>query len=179
MYQKSEQHKQNYKNAVKRSVEVCKLKAEHRKLTYYQNPKLCVQCTSAIPYEKRINKFCSSSCSSTYNNTGRILSEDTRQKISTTHLASTRLRTPYSTRMRNCEMCGTLYKHRLKISRFCSVECRLKWAKSDEGRQASRDRVAQSIANGTHKGWASRTKLKPSYPEQYFINLFHNENIEV
>lgn len=36
--------------------------------TYHSNPKLCKQCRSLLPYEKRCNKFCGSSCAATYNN---------------------------------------------------------------------------------------------------------------
>jgi very-short-patch-repair endonuclease len=38
-----------------------------------------------------------------------------------------------------------------------------------KGRQTAKDR-------GTFSGWKKRTK-EPSYPEQYFIDLFNNENI--
>ncbi len=37
--------------------------------------------------------------------------------------------------------------------------------------------MKNSIKNGTHKGWASRDKLKPSYPEQYIIKLLNELNI--
>lgn len=35
---------------------------------YNTNPKLCQECESPIPYKKRINKFCNSSCAATKNN---------------------------------------------------------------------------------------------------------------
>jgi hypothetical protein len=37
---------------------------------YSQNPKHCPQCNKEIPWEKKENKFCSSSCSATYTQTG-------------------------------------------------------------------------------------------------------------
>jgi hypothetical protein len=36
---------------------------------YLKNPKLCEQCNSPIAYEKRINRFCGSSCAAITNNT--------------------------------------------------------------------------------------------------------------
>lgn len=48
---------------------------------YNQNPKICKQCTNILSFEKRRNMFCSSSCAATYNNTGRLISEQTRKSI--------------------------------------------------------------------------------------------------
>lgn len=45
-----------------------KNKANLRKLEYNNCPSLCFQCKLELPYEKRRNKFCSSSCAATYNN---------------------------------------------------------------------------------------------------------------
>jgi predicted nucleic acid-binding Zn ribbon protein len=43
-------------------------------LNYNKTPKLCKNCETLIPYEKRnANKFCSSSCSATYSNIRRRL----------------------------------------------------------------------------------------------------------
>jgi len=38
------------------------------KIKYYKSPKKCKHCESIISYEKRRNKFCTSSCSAKYNN---------------------------------------------------------------------------------------------------------------
>lgn len=37
---------------------------------YLSNPKLCKFCNNVIPYEKRINDFCGSSCSCSFTNKG-------------------------------------------------------------------------------------------------------------
>lgn len=50
---------------------------------YDLNPKLCLQCGTAIPFEKRANKFCNSSCSATFNNTGKKHSEEHKAAIAT------------------------------------------------------------------------------------------------
>ena len=39
---------------------------------YEQNPKLCKKCGNPIPWEKRQNDFCNSSCSNSYNNVGIV-----------------------------------------------------------------------------------------------------------
>lgn len=51
--------------------ETNKLKAKNRKEKYYENPKLCLECKLALPYNKRYNIFCCSSCACTYNNKQR------------------------------------------------------------------------------------------------------------
>lgn len=38
------------------------------KVAYYKNPNRCKECNSIIPYEKKINKFCNSSCSASHTN---------------------------------------------------------------------------------------------------------------
>jgi predicted nucleic acid-binding Zn ribbon protein len=42
-------------------------------------PKICLTCSKEIPYEKRMNQFCSHSCSATFHNKNRI----TRKKNET------------------------------------------------------------------------------------------------
>ena len=37
---------------------------------YAKNPKICILCESPIDFDKKINKFCSQSCSASYNNKG-------------------------------------------------------------------------------------------------------------
>lgn len=39
---------------------------------YDSKPKYCPTCDERLPYEKRRNKFCSKSCSATYNNQGVV-----------------------------------------------------------------------------------------------------------
>lgn len=51
---------------------------------YYNNPKRCSQCDIVIPYEKRYNKFCNSSCAAKFNNRNRDLAyvtEEFKDKI--------------------------------------------------------------------------------------------------
>lgn len=39
---------------------------------YESNPNICPTCNTVVPYEKRINKFCSQSCAATFNNKGVV-----------------------------------------------------------------------------------------------------------
>lgn len=49
---------------------------------YNQAPKLCSCCGGELSYEQRKNIFCSSSCAAQTNNTGRVVSKETREKLS-------------------------------------------------------------------------------------------------
>jgi hypothetical protein len=48
----------------------CKEKTRLFKLNYLETPNLCKQCSCKLPFEKRSNKFCSHSCSASFNNKG-------------------------------------------------------------------------------------------------------------
>lgn len=53
-----------------------------RKAEYDLDPKKCHGCALPIPYEDRVNKFCTQTCSAKFNNTGRIRSEESKKKTS-------------------------------------------------------------------------------------------------
>ena len=87
------------KGSIKGIIRTKELKLERVK-KYNENPKLCLECHNPIEYDKKCNKFCSNSCAASYSNkkrgqrseetknrisktlTGRIVSEETRKKIS-------------------------------------------------------------------------------------------------
>jgi len=56
------------------AIKTAKLKAEQKQQRieqYNSNPSVCIKCSKSIVYEKRRNKFCSSSCSASYSNLGK------------------------------------------------------------------------------------------------------------
>ena len=63
----SEQKLRANRENSKSGGEATKLKFEKE---YYANPKICPNCSGVIPRKKRQNKFCSQSCSATFNNKG-------------------------------------------------------------------------------------------------------------
>jgi 5-methylcytosine-specific restriction endonuclease McrA len=42
----------------------------YTRASYEANPKRCLKCGAPIPYEKRENRFCGSSCAASHNNVG-------------------------------------------------------------------------------------------------------------
>jgi len=80
---------------------------------YYKNPKLCPNCKSVIPYEKKSeNKFCNKSCSASYNNKG------VRRHGSSPLILS---KEGILTSKPLCKQCGLECKN--IRSTFCSPEC--------------------------------------------------------
>lgn len=76
---------------------------------YNESPVLCLFCKKPIPYEKRYNKFCSSSCSASYNNP--IKKRKERQPV-------------------YCQTCGKeitqIYRGKNNYKRkFCCANCRV------------------------------------------------------
>ena len=92
---------------------------------YLKNPKLCKTCQKQIPYEKRSNTFCNSSCAAFNSNKKRGLkSKETREKLS---LASKLFYLP-KTKIQfcQCEYCGInfVWNDITKGTlRFCSKNC--------------------------------------------------------
>ena len=107
--------------------------------SYNQNPNTCAQCISPLDYNKRKNKFCSSSCAATFNNTGRVRSEESKQAMSgkmkkvnednpTLRFKGARSSSANSKykhsnsipKLRNCIVCDTQFTSTRKT---CSAEC--------------------------------------------------------
>jgi len=129
---------------------------------YNKNPKYCHQCKATLEYGK--SKFCNSSCSARFSNKNRgSRSEETKRKISeAVKLTTIKNKKP------KVEFCSFCMKEFIKTpgnSKLCSDECRKKYHKNI---------IDSKIANGTFSGWKSRTKLEPSYPEKYFIEVLNN-----
>lgn len=73
---------------------------------YYKDPKKCPCCGAVIPYERRDNKFCSQSCSTTYNNRLRGSSKSTSKSKGT------------------CLNCGKEFTPSRNASgKYCSLKC--------------------------------------------------------
>lgn len=54
---------------------------QKEKERYLQNPKKCEYCGKEIPFEKRFNKCCSTTCAISLGNTGKIKSVEAKQNI--------------------------------------------------------------------------------------------------
>lgn len=96
------------KLGVQKSRESSAVRLKIRTKEYRQNPSLCASCNSELEYKKRKNKFCSHSCSVSFNNRG--LSRNTVQGIY---------------KKKKCLNCEN-FTYQIK---FCSRECYKEYAK--------------------------------------------------
>jgi hypothetical protein len=81
-YYKSGQHKANAQKAGKKALAALSRIKQKKLEDYSKNPSKCTNCDTSLDYDKRKNKFCSKSCSASYNNRNRVRSSETNEKIS-------------------------------------------------------------------------------------------------
>lgn len=79
-YYKSGKHKENVLKARAKATEASARNKQARVDKYNENPTLCKCCNAPQEYSKRKNQFCSKSCAASYNNTGRVRTEESKQK---------------------------------------------------------------------------------------------------
>lgn len=155
----------------------------NKKLNY------CLNCGKNVANR---NKFCSSSCAATFNNKKRIVSDKTKKMISD-KLKNRKLTNKQINSIsgdkngrwkggksvlnkeseRVCVHCnknfiaGLISNGRLSRSKFCSNTCKNK---------SSSENLKQKGRDGLLAGWTTRNII--SYPEQFFIKVLNNNNIE-
>lgn len=141
--------------------------------------KICPICNNEFetllghPKEK---STCSHSCSNTYFSSVRH-TENSKEKTSKSLITYFK-NNPQCHLTTNCITCGKEFKTtNWDINRnnnHCSKTC---LSIDPVYRKKLSDAMQIRIKNGTHKGWAKRSNLKPSYPEKYIINLLEELNI--
>lgn len=175
MYNGSDYHLDNCKKASVLGNQKIQILKQDRINKYNENPKKCKFCDKPLDYNHRKKTFCNSSCAASYNNIGRVLSEETKRKIGDEQPKPI-WRTITPTKL--CPECKNDFKPKRKNQIFCSKECALNNNFGSEiSKEKIRQKVKERIENGTFSGWKSRINRNPSYPEKYFIDLLNNENI--
>lgn len=146
--------------------------------------KYCLCCNNII---KINNKFCNSSCAASFNNKKRKMSDETknliRNKLKGRKQTEEQINkvcdekndkyVKDSITERKCSYCGNEYivkrrpNGKLSKSKYCSKKC--------QDTQSS-ILMKEKAKCGILKGWSSRNIV--SYPEQFFIGVLNNNNIE-
>ena len=86
----------------------------------------CAQCDKNFITVDKIRKFCSKSCSASYNNKRKIVSEETKEKIKNT-LRKTSNYAPYiKIEYKNCLMCNKFFCSQKNGRKVCSKLCQNK-----------------------------------------------------
>lgn len=168
------------------------LRYKSAKEKYLENPKKCRYCNKTIPYEKRGNSFCGSSCSATFYNLGSKASEEQKKKTSKTLIERNKrikkeqgwtkkdnkwakkknddfLKKKYS---ENCLICNKKIdkKNKTKLCQHCLRN-------SKYGKELTSKRTKKLMEEGKIKGWTSRNIL--SYPEEFWLKVLNNNNIYI
>jgi len=86
---------------------------------YETNLKFCLnpKCNKILSYEKRRNSFCSQSCSTSFTNIGRVVTNETKKRMSISHKNKLEIKTI------KCKNCDILIEKRLR-KKFCSDNCK-------------------------------------------------------
>lgn len=150
--------------------------------SYNLNPSKCVECQSHLPYSNKNNKFCSRSCSATYNNKFRDSpSNETRKKISKT------LKTKYSsenidnnikpqfTTICFCNVCNKPFASKSISTKTCSSQCRKKLLSNiaitriKNNRRSNYRRDKKSFLEDSFEKWLTANNIS-DYESEYTIH---------
>jgi hypothetical protein len=98
---------------------------------YNLNPSICQQCNSVLPYEKRHNKFCCSSCSATFNNKKRYdegyrVSEKNKLKATETLKLINKIKSENAPKFTKVSCCLICNKWFIGTRKTCSDSCKRK-----------------------------------------------------
>lgn len=131
-----------------------KVSKENRIEKYFQNPIRCITCSIVLPYEKRINKFCSKSCGAIYSNSKKDYTKfKSGPKKGSNYVRSNSQH--QFTKIRQCIICNKFHPN---IGQTCSIECKKKL-------------LSIKIKHRIHNGWnpnSNRGRHKKSYLEISF-----------
>ena len=138
---------------------------------YNDNSNFCINCGKKLDFSKRFNKFCNCHCSVEYNNKLRIISNNTKLKIS-----NSLKNKEHKIYKRICSQCGKEFivkytkSGKLSSTKFCCNNCKKLYVGN-----LFRNIRKNEIESGKFKGWKSRNIT--SYPERFFENVLNNNNI--
>ena len=146
------------------------------------NKHFCRQCGEEIPGNRQ---FCNSSCAAKYNNSKRVLTEETKKKISQSLHEHYKLfvqkggygkgghrKDYFETHTFICKTCGKEFFSKKSNIKFCSMKC---VHSSEEYKNKIRKKALERVKNETFSGWKSRGVR--SYPEKFWENVLNNNSI--
>ena len=117
------------------------------------------------------SKFCSKSCSVTFNNRNRIVSDSQKRKVSISLMGRV---SPFRKEKRKCETCGNPCK--TNKNRFCKATC---VRKSDKYKKEASQRMKQRFIDfpELHPNRLC-AGIKESYPEKFLTDYLIENNLE-
>jgi hypothetical protein len=151
VYLGSEQHISNARKARALGRQVASKQAMKRKDAYLQNPNRCVNCDIQLDFNKRSHKFCSSSCSASFNNSKRAFKKE--RKFSQKALDNIReaAKSRKSAKIREC-------KSKVEEDRFCKVcNSTFRVVKSSNKRTCSKECRDIACTSRTYRNGSRKT----------------------
>jgi very-short-patch-repair endonuclease len=148
---------------------------------YEEINKNCPICQKQFTTQKNHPKektTCSNKCSNTYFSEIRHTPES-KQKVSLAnhkrYLSESCICLIY---IKNCKYCNNSFCSHKKNTILCSASCSAKYKWTIPGyREKQSSKAKERVANGTHKGWTSREKIKPSFAEKVTMEILNELNI--
>lgn len=181
-----------YNGAIKKKIdEFCldNFKITAKQLLENNKKNYCLFCGKEISVGK---KFCNNSCSASFSNKNRIVSDEQKNRTKATleeynekkrdldcvnavKIVKSKNRL-YKIRLyeNTCEYCGNKFYGK-KGQKFCSVKCS---NNSESKKENNKKLIKRNIENGTFVGWKVREKNMQSFPEKYWENVLIKHNIE-
>jgi len=154
------------------NIDISHFKIKNKNRKYCLVTKNCPVCDSIFETNENDKKTtCSISCSNIYFRGKK--SEEIRNKISDSLKKYNTSNPNKKVINRICVICGYEYERKrlksgkLSNSKTCGDNCSNKLISKS---------IKKRVDNGSHNGWQSRNII--SYPEQFFIKVLDNNNIE-
>lgn len=131
----------------------------------------CEKCKVEHEVKYGSGRFCSTKCARAFSTSlnRAVISA----KVKQTFAEKPKTQHPEKT----CPECLTVFRTRKSYQKFCSKPCSMRFVNKQNSHLLS-ERAKRLHREGRIKSWGTRHKLTPSYPEQYFIDVFTNEKIQ-
>lgn len=155
-----------WQDAHNRAKATIQVKKQNTIKAYEINPKRCITCREALPYIKRFNKFCGSSCAAQTNNVKYPKRVRKNKKV---QLIKSKARAVKAIYKFNCQTCLTPVETQNYNRKYCSAAC------------ASRFRFNENkekFVNGTIVGHRiARTVLMEMHGAKCFLCGWNEHNV--
>lgn len=167
------------------SKDKCQEAKNLRHEEYAKNPKCCIHCGKALPWEKKHNKFCNSSCSCSYNNINRkpitSVCKDCGKEIQSqsgnrwycdeclikrttkNQGTSKRVKTTYEN---VCKCCGKI-THTAYPKIYCSLKCQQLYNWKERVKLIEERGEFTFVKDGVTKGETKRPEVKRYLTEKH------------
>lgn len=163
-----------------KSIETSNNKRQNRISKYYENPKLCKQCQTILPYDDKNKQFCNSSCSGTHTGLHRTHPDEIKLKIKTSvktyHESEESIIGKYSKlRYVYCKICHKLScireDHRKYNLNICSDKC-LHTIRSELGKKLAKH-------NDGHSPYKKKKYVSNIYGEIFLDSTWEYKLLKV